>query len=117
MLFRSRGVASILAVWRSQGQPYSRRREIPGSVRRDTPREDETDTKSSRSACEILRTHLLQEFAELLDLVLLLVRNDDAGLGEHLVGAADGAPTRSASAMESLGRAETRTPSPISRSA
>src|SRR5262245_63772411 len=41
------------------------------------------------SAREVFGTNLLEELAELLDLVLLLVRNHDPGLGEHLVGTPD----------------------------
>src|SRR3978361_1026938 len=38
---------------------------------------------------EVFRPDLVEELAELLDLVLLLVRDHDAGLGQHLVGAPD----------------------------
>jgi len=41
------------------------------------------------SAGEVLRRDLLQEFAELLDLVLLLVRDDDADIGQDLLGTPD----------------------------
>ena len=44
---------------------------------------------TAASPGEVLRPHLVEELAELLDLVLLLVRNDDAGLAEHLLRAAD----------------------------
>src|SRR5262245_40322282 len=41
------------------------------------------------SAGEVLGPDLFQELPELLDLVLLLVRNHDTGLGEDLVGTPD----------------------------
>src|SRR5690606_5467475 len=42
------------------------------------------------STGEVFRAHLVEELPELLDLVLLLVRDDDPGLVQHRVGAPDG---------------------------
>src|SRR4051794_35481700 len=55
----------------------------PGPIRRPEP-----DPGSARlGAPEVLRGDGVEELAELLDLVLLLVRDDQTGLGEHaLVG-------------------------------
>ena len=49
----------------------------------------EQPSAGCRSAGEILRPDLVEELSELLDLVLLLVRNDDGGLGKNLIRTAD----------------------------
>src|SRR4051794_28384290 len=63
---------------------------------RDTPHTDDTARTAvvspagdGHSAREVLRTDLVEELAELLHLVLLLVGDDDTRLGEHLLGTPD----------------------------
>src|SRR3569833_2159852 len=72
---------------------------------------------ASGGAAEVLGRDRVEELAELLHLVLLLVRDGDARFFQHVLAGEDDAPVRRARAMESDGRALTSTPLEKTRSA
>ena len=71
----------------------------------------------SRGPAEVLRADRVEELAELLDLVFLLVRDRHTGLIQISSAAKIEAPVRSARAIESDGRALTSLPLEKMRSA